>query len=128
MMIDAPAVLVDDAMRWVWLVSGSSPGVGVGVVILAALIFNLMIFSVVGVGAGCITAGVAGGVALSQAAAAGVGVGIAATIANGVFIVYIEDFTDWGINPLRWSIFVGPLLVAAITVAIVLLLKRREAD
>ena len=128
MLIDASsATLLGDAVRVAGSVSGSSPGAGLGLFIVVMLVFQLVLFGVVGVGTGCIAAGLLSGVALSQAAAAGVGVGVAATIANGVLIVYINDFTDWGINPLRWSIFVGPMSVAIITVASVLLLKWSAA-
>ena len=104
------------AVRVAESVSGSTAG-GWGLVILEILAFNLVSFSVIGATTGCIAAVLVRGVAFWKAAASGVAVGIAAAIAS----VALLDFI------LAWALFVGPMLVALITLAIVLMLKRRAA-
>ena len=119
MMIDASAAtLLGDTAPVAGSVSGSTAGgYGLGLIILAILAFNLVSFSVIGATTGCIAAVLVRGVALWKAAASGVAVGIAAAIAS----VALLDFI------LAWALFVGPMLVAFITLAIVLMLKRRAA-
>lgn len=128
MMIDAAAAaLLADTAPVAWSVSGSSPGEGLGLLILAVLAFNLVSFGVIGAATGCIAAVLGRGVAMWKAAAAGVGVGLAATALSGALIVYSFDSLDSDISILSGYLFAAPMLVPLVTVAIILLMQRRAA-